>query len=313
MSRAPRIHFPGAIYHVINRGNDKGNIFIDEKDYNVFLKHIREVKQEKDFFLYCYCLMPNHFHLLLEVKDEPLPKIMQNLLISYTKYFNARYDKSGHLFQGRYKAIICGTEEYLLRLIRYIHLNPKRAHLIEDISEYKWSSHNNYSGKADNKVLSTEKLFERMGETFSSGYRVYNNLLKDEDDKFDEEFKKSYESNILGSDDFIKEMKENYNIKKIETEENIFKINKLSEKITMDEILEKIAMQYEISKDDILSDSQNRVINRARKMFYYEASQKYDYKTSEISNFIKRHSGVVCKGINEIKAILSSRNSRLTR
>jgi len=260
-----RIHFPGAIYHVINRGNNKGDIFIDEKDYNVFLKHLREVKEEKDFFLYCYCLMPNHFHLLLEVKDEPLSKIMQSLLTSYVIYFNSRYERSGHLFQSRYKAVICDKEEYLFKLVRYIHLNPKRAHLVEDISKYKWSSHNNYSGKWDNKVLSTEKLFTRMGETLSSGYRVYNNLVKDENDKLQEGFKGSYKN------------------------------------FSLSEILENISLETKISKEVIMSGAQSKEVNRARKIFSYNAVKEQGYTVKEAADFIKREYSGVAKYIREIE------------
>lgn len=290
-----RIHFPGAIYHVINRGNNKGNIFIDEKDYNVFLKLIRELKQEKDFSLYCYCLMPNHFHLLIEVNEEPLSKIMQSLLTSYAIYFNARHNRSGHLFQGRYKAIICDQEEYLLRLVRYIHLNPKRAHLVKDISEYKWSSHIVYSGKADNKILSIEKFFTRMGETFSNGYKLYNNLVKDEDDSFDEKFKKSYRSNILGSKFFIKTIKDKIRVK--QTEEIKPENDESMSNLTMDEILSKIAKNQQISEELILSNSQNRIANNARKMFYYEASKKYGYTIKEIANFMNKDYSCVAKYI----------------
>lgn len=292
-----RIHFPGAIYHVINRGNNKGDIFIDEKDYNVFLKHLREVKEEKDFFLYCYCLMPNHFHLLLEVNQEPLSKIMQSLLTSYVIYFNSRHERSGHLFQSRYKAVICDKEEYLFRLVRYIHLNPKRAHLVEDIDEYKWSSHNNYSGKWDNKVLSTEKLFMRMGETLSSGYRIYNNLVKDENDKSNVEIQNSYKNNFFGSKSFMKAIKSK--IKTKQTEETEPEKEEIISDLTMDEILNKISKGQQVSKELILSDSQDRDISKARKTFYYEASKKYNYTIKEIASFMDKDYSGIAKYIRE--------------
>ena len=116
MARKPRVHFPGALYHVISRGNQRQDIFFEDKDLKTFLSYLSEYKTRYPFYLYAYSLMKNHFHLLLEVHGTPLSKIMQSLLFRYTRYFNKRYGKMGHLFQGRYKAILCDKDAYLLRL-----------------------------------------------------------------------------------------------------------------------------------------------------------------------------------------------------
>jgi len=144
MARKPRIEFSGALYHVYSRGNQKQKIFLDEQDTKIFLKRLLEYKGEYGFILYAYTLMPNHFHLLLETREVGLSKIMQGLLLSYTQYFNLKYKKVGHLFQGRYKAQLCQKESYLLELIRYLHLNSVRAGIVDMPDKYKWSSHNDY-------------------------------------------------------------------------------------------------------------------------------------------------------------------------
>ena len=126
MARKPRIHFPGALYHVIARGNRRQGIFRDDKDLQRFLTYLSDVKSRFPFRLYAYGLMKNHLHLLIEVDEVPLSRIMHSLLFGYAGYFNRRYGEAGHLFQGRYKAIVCDKDAYLLELVRYIHLNPVR-------------------------------------------------------------------------------------------------------------------------------------------------------------------------------------------
>ena len=127
MARKPRIEFPGAFYHIIVRGNNRQKIFADDEDYKYFLGRLNHYKERFKFVLFAYVLMPNHIHLLLETGEVPLSRIMQSLQFTYTQKFNRRHKKVGHLFQGRYKAILCQKESYLLELIRYIVLNPVRA------------------------------------------------------------------------------------------------------------------------------------------------------------------------------------------
>lgn len=132
MARRPRVHFPGALYHVISRGNQRQKIYKDDPDYQRFETLLGEVIKRHALTLYAYVLMPNHFHLLLEVGRVPLSKAMQVLLYRYTRGYNQRHRKSGHLFQGRYKAILCDRDNYLMELIRYLHLNPVRAGMASD-------------------------------------------------------------------------------------------------------------------------------------------------------------------------------------
>ncbi len=119
MARKPRVHFPTALYHVIARGNQRQAIFLDEKDFRTYLSFLAEYKTKHSFHLYAYALMKSHLHLLMAVEETPLSKIMQILQFRYTRYFNKRYRKVGHLFQGRYKAILCDKDAYLLELVRY--------------------------------------------------------------------------------------------------------------------------------------------------------------------------------------------------
>ncbi|MEW5706922.1 MAG: transposase [Actinomycetota bacterium] len=127
MARKPRIEFAGVLYHVIARGNNKQVVFNTAEDYLYYLDRLRVAKEQYNFCLYSYCLMPNHVHLFIRTKETPLSHIMLMVQTSYAKYYNRKTKRVGHLFQNRYKAILCDIDAYLLELVRYIHLNPVRA------------------------------------------------------------------------------------------------------------------------------------------------------------------------------------------
>ena len=147
MARKPRVEFSGALYHVICRGNQRQIIFRSDADRKYYLERLEQYRRRYDFKVYAYVLMSNHVHMLLETREVPLSRIMQGLQFRYTGYFNRKYNKVGHLFQGRYKAIMCDRDAYLLELVRYLHLNPQRMRSPMQAATYRWSSHGAYLGK----------------------------------------------------------------------------------------------------------------------------------------------------------------------
>lgn len=148
MARKQRIYYPGAIYHVITRGNNKEYIFSKTEEKSDYIDIIRRYKKKYEFKLYSYCIMDNHAHLLIEVGSFPLNKIMQGIQLVYTQRYNRKYERTGHVFEQRYKSKLCNNDQYLLQLIRYIHQNPLHANIGEGLS-YKWSSHKEYMGAID--------------------------------------------------------------------------------------------------------------------------------------------------------------------
>jgi REP element-mobilizing transposase RayT len=144
MARRPRVFARGLLYHVIARGNHQEPVFLGPADYHAYLTRLARYGSEHGVVLHAYCLMPNHVHLLVQVGEVPLGRFMQPLQQSYTQRFNRLYEKAGHLFQGRYRAIVCDRESYLLSLVRYIHLNPVRAGLAPTPGDYAYSSHRTY-------------------------------------------------------------------------------------------------------------------------------------------------------------------------
>jgi len=142
-----RVSYQGGCFHIYNRGNHKRNIFLEESDYLFYLKKLREYKEKYNITILCYCLMPNHFHLLLrQDSDVPTYKLMSSLHTSYSMYFNRKYNKVGHLFQGKYKQKEVDKDEYLLQLSAYIHFNPIKDSLVEELYKYQWSSYPDYIG-----------------------------------------------------------------------------------------------------------------------------------------------------------------------
>ena len=138
--------YAGGYYHLYNRGNDHQNIFFERENYLYFLRQMRKYFKTDVVDIVAYCLMPNHYHLLIFLKGAGLAKLMQPFLLSYTKAINERYSRVGALFQGRFKAIQVDKEEYLLQLSRYIHLNPVAAGLVKRPADWEFSSYRDFIG-----------------------------------------------------------------------------------------------------------------------------------------------------------------------
>jgi len=147
MARPLRLHLPGAFYHVVSRGNARQQIFDDSVDYQQFLRRLEHALLRGHLTCVAYCLMPNHVHLLVEAGEIPVSRPMQHLLSSYAQGFNRRYQRVGHVFQGRFKSLVVDTEDYLLAVVRYIVHNPVAAGLAGSPAEWAWSSYRATAGQ----------------------------------------------------------------------------------------------------------------------------------------------------------------------
>ena len=164
MPRQPRTHLPNAILHVTSRGVEKRLVYLCERDNLVFLKHMSGAIKESDASLFAYCLMGNHFHMLIAVREAPLSGLMHRLLTRYSLYFNRTYARVGHLFQGRYWAEHCEDLGYLINLAAYIHKNPVRAGLVPDVAKWPWSSHHEFVS-GGGQLIDLSRLEEITGMT----------------------------------------------------------------------------------------------------------------------------------------------------
>lgn len=178
MARPPRLDIPGALYHVIARGNRKQTIFRDAVDYRRYVDLLARYQQRHGFTLYAYALMPNHLHLLLSPERLPLSKTMQGLQQTYTRHFNTRHRVTGHCFQGRYKAILCQSDAYLLELVRYLHLNPVRAALTDTPEAYQWSSHRLYLGGRNEGGVAVERVLGQFAAVRGRAVAAYRAFVQ---------------------------------------------------------------------------------------------------------------------------------------
>ncbi|MEK7271020.1 MAG: transposase [Planctomycetota bacterium] len=182
MPRLARIDAPGALHHVIARGMERREIFRDDEDRRWFVERLGNALQEMRMPCYAWALMPNHFHLLLETGNEPVGRVMQSALTGYAVSFNRRHKRSGHLFQNRFKSILCERETYLLELLRYIHLNPYRARIafsMAELDRYPWSGHAVLVGNREASFQAVDEILERFGKRPGDARRSYRRFVEE--------------------------------------------------------------------------------------------------------------------------------------
>lgn len=178
MARPLRLEFPGALYHVTTRGNARQAIFLDDEDRQRFLESLTRVVSRFHLLLHAYCLMDNHFHLVVETPEANLSQAMRQLNGVYTQAFNRRHDRVGHVLQGRFKAIIVDRESYLLELCRYVVLNPVRARMTRKPDTYPWSSYRATAGLVPPPaVLTIDWALSQFGTQRKSAQQKYRTFV----------------------------------------------------------------------------------------------------------------------------------------
>lgn len=180
MARPLRIEFPGALYHVTSRGNERKDIFLNNKDRQAFLDILARCCNLFNWLCHAYCLMDNHYHLVIETVDGTLSKGMRQLNGVYTQKFNWNHNKVGHIFQGRYKAILIERDTHLLEACRYVVLNPVRAKMVAEPKQWQWSSYLATSGlEVPPAFLSTDWVLQQFGEKANKARQKYRDFVKD--------------------------------------------------------------------------------------------------------------------------------------
>jgi len=162
MPRPLRPIAPGLIYHVINRGNNRQQVFFGDDDYQAFLRAIEDLRERQSFELYGYCLMRNHFHLLIKPLEETISRVMQSLLVSHTQRYHKFRRSGGHVWQGRFKSPVIQDDEHLLTVLRYIEANPLRAEIVTDAGAYRWSSFRAHGGAETDGLLNRCVPYEQL-------------------------------------------------------------------------------------------------------------------------------------------------------
>jgi len=212
MARPLRICYPGAFYYITSRGNERKYLFKSKGDREKFLSYLKSATQRYGALIHVYCLMSNHYHLLMETPLGNLSQIMQHINGAYTTYFNVRHRRSGHLFQGRYKAILVDIDRYAKELSRYIHLNPVRAGIIDTPETYDWSSYPYFIGhKKTPEWLITNFILSYFGKKVSKAQKNYRNFVDAIlGQEYNNPLNNVVNSTILGSAEFTEEIKKKY-------------------------------------------------------------------------------------------------------
>ena len=241
MARPLRIEYPSAFYHVTSRGNEQKDVFKSQKDREKFLSYLESATERYGAVIHAYCLLSNHYHILLETPAGNLSQIMRHINGAYTIYFNIKRKRAGHLFQGRFKAILVEADEYATELSRYIHLNPVRAGIVARPEEYQWSSYRNYIGQGKTpEWLKTWFILGYFGKRAALAEKKYRSFVEDLiGNEYESPLQGTVGSSILGSVGFIEEITEAY-VKTKEADKNMPALRQLTSRPSPEEIVNAV-------------------------------------------------------------------------
>lgn len=289
MPRQARLDIPGLMHHVMARGIEGRNIFLDEDDRDGFLKRLAEVVSRPGGpRLYAWACMSNHFHLLLRPGEGCLSPVMRRLMTGHAVTFNRRHKRQGHLFQNRYKSFVVEEETYFLELVRYIHLNPVRAGIVrklEELERYQYTGHSVILGKLEFAAQDVESVLTRFSKRRRSaiaGYRDFVAAGYDQGSREElrggglirsmggisallsqsPEDRQASDERILGSGEFVESvLRESYVLSNKST-------------TTIDDVLKEVSARSGISIEQILGASRSRSVSHARRQFFQQAHEE---------------------------------------
>lgn len=284
MARPIRIEYENALYHILSRGNERKSIFKDNKDYEKFLYYISLMHQRYGVIIYCFVLMNNHYHLLLETPKPTLSRTMRDLNGHYTIYFNKCHKRDGHLFQGRYKAILVDKDSYLLELSRYIHLNPIRAKVVDKPEDYPYSSMPYYVYKTSPPSwLNTSFILEQFGDTIKIQRAEYKKFVYEGIKNASNPLSNIYANSMLGSETFIKEITDKF-LRKRDIDNQIPNAKRLKYGKDLTDIAESVLKYYHIKKETLIR--KNTRFNNAKKAFIYLTRKYTDASLKQIAHYL---------------------------
>lgn len=281
MSRPLRIEYPQAVYHVTSRGNARSKIFADEHDKEQFLEVFASVVKRYNWLCHAYCLMDNHYHILIETPDSNLSMGMRQLNGVYTQEYNRRHSKPGHLFQGRYKSVLVQKENYLLELCRYIVLNPVRAKMVNRPEDWKWSSYMATAGLRDvPKHLTVDWILNQFGSKKTTAQRRYKAFVMEVGHK-ESPWGDLQGQIILGEKEFADKFKE-----LLADKEQIKEIPRPQRYVNRPAL-------SEIFKEGKAKDKSKRNLH------IHTAHIKFGYTLKEIADYLGIHYTTVSKTLND--------------
>ena len=310
MARPLRVEYPGAYYHVINRGNYREKIFKNDRDREKFLEYLEKAGERFSIVFHTYCLMSNHFHLLVETPEANLSAAMQWINVSYATYFNRKGGRHGHLFQGRFKAILIDADEYLKHLSRYIHLNPVRAKMVSTSSEYKWSSYPAFIGKIKApQFLEVNWLLSSFGKRKKEARQNYKDFVEGVDIKTLENPNRWVtEGFILGDSNFVDWIKSNF-LSARQDEKEIPQLKKLKPRVSLETIVNAVCEEFDCNQEQIITKGRKK--NKAREVAIYLARNMTGMTCKDLGVYFGGVSGALITMMHNRVDAESKRNKRL--
>ncbi|MEA3362950.1 MAG: transposase [Thermodesulfobacteriota bacterium] len=289
MARPLRIEYPGAYYHVINRGNAGANIFKANRDREVFLAYLETAVERFGIVIHSYCLMTNHYHLLIETPQANLSATIQWLNVSYATWFNKKRKRQGHLFQGRFKAILVDADEYLTQVSRYIHLNPVRAKMVDTPQAYTWSSYPVFIGETEKPDWLNTSLLTFFGKQRKTAINNYRSSVEETDmETLKNPDSLSVGGCILGGSDFVRWIQDNF-LSDGREDKDIPQLKKLKPAISPERIIETVADVVGCNPADILAKGRKR--NQSRDIAIYLTIRHSRISCTELGRYFGKISG----------------------
>ena len=277
MARPLRLEFVGALHHVTSRGNERGAVFLDDPDRALFVDVLSSVVEKYKWTCHAYCLMDNHYHLLVETPFANLAVGMRQLNGVFTQKYNRKHERTGHLFEGRYKAILVKKESHLLQTARYIVLNPVRAGIVGDPGDWKWSSFNATVGSARQPdFLSVDWLLGRFGQRRDTSAAHYADFVR-KGIRTESIWKELKGQSVLGDQGFADGFKDALNGRRELTD--IPRVQRFLDRPSLQELCGSVDLKNK--------ELRNRVIKRA--------VLDYGYSQVEVAGFLKLHQTTVSK------------------
>jgi putative transposase len=294
MPRTARMDLPGLLQHVIVRGIEKRDIFLGDRDRKDLRNRLSKLLQEMEIRCFAWSFMPNHFHLLLKPARYPLSFFMRRLLSGHAVAFNLRHQRSGHLFQNRYKSIACEEDPYLLELIRYIHLNPLRAGLVNDLKtldDYPWCGHAVLMGKQEMEGQEIKEVLQYFGQSLNSSRRGYREFLREgiKDGRRSDLVgggmirsqriqggssrgnPESFDARVLGSGEFVENLWQREELR-----------NKLRKVLSLPQLVSRVSVILSLEEKEVRRPSKDRRLAQGRGIICYLAVREFGYKGFEV-------------------------------
>ncbi len=332
MPRQSRIDTEGALHHIIARGIERRKIFNDDQDRYDFIDNLGLILEQTKTQCYAWSLIPNHFHLLLKTGQVPIAAVMRRLLTGHAIRYNRRHKRHGHLFQNRYKSILCQEDSYLLELVRYIHLNPLRGKLVsnlEQLAHYPFSGHATIMGKNEHPWQSSHEVLGYFGKQLESSRRKYEEFVAEgiaegiRDDLTGgglirstggwtavKELRQSQthiksDERILGDGEFVSEI--------LSQAEESYKRRAALKAQGMDVtfIAKRVADLFDLSEDDVWREGKYREVVRARSLLCYWAVRELGESMSSLARRLNVSTVTVSKSVNRGSTIAKSEGFEL--